>query len=64
MAAGASMRVVPAYDPSDNPALAPPLRERSYKFRPRGRSYDPRVQWIKDTPGPITIIEIGMEATV
>jgi hypothetical protein len=32
--------------------------------RPLGRAFDPRVAIIKDTPGPLLIEEIGLEATI
>jgi hypothetical protein len=44
------------------PTDPPPLREECFQFRPRGRTYDPRVQLIKDTPGPLIITEVGIEA--
>jgi hypothetical protein len=55
---------VPAYEPSENQALAPTLREWVETFPPTGSVYDPRVAIIKDTPGPLMICEIGMEETV
>lgn len=56
-------RRVPPYNQGDNEEIAPPLREEAYDFRMLGRANDPRVQLIKDTPGPITILEIAMEVT-
>ena len=47
-----------------DPTQPPPQREQAYRWRPLGRSYDPRVAIIKDTPGPIIINEIGLEATI
>lgn len=55
---------IPTWDQGDNPMLAPPLREEAYRWRPLGRSYDPRVAAIKDTPGPLMISEFGIEATI
>lgn len=48
----------------ENQEQPPPIRENSYAFRPRGRSYDPRIALVKDTPGPLTVLELGMEMTV
>jgi hypothetical protein len=48
----------------DDPTLAPPLREAVERWRPLGRSFDPRVAVIKDTPGPLEILELGSESTV
>lgn len=59
----ASRRIEP-WVIGDDPAQAAPLRERAYQFRPRGRAYDPREPLLKDTPGPLTVLEIGLEATV
>ena len=44
--------------------LPPPLRETVEEWRPSGYSYDPRTAVIKDTPGPLTIAEIGMEISI
>jgi hypothetical protein len=55
---------VPAYEPSENQALAPVLREWVEFYSPAGSSYDPRVAIIKDTPGPLLICEIAMEVTI
>lgn len=57
-------RRVPAYFVGDDPTQPAPLREGSEKIRPRGRSYDPRLTLTKDTPGPLTVVEIGFEVTV
>jgi hypothetical protein len=43
--------------------VAPPLRNQTYTWRPTGRAYDPRVALVKDVPGPITVVEFGMEVT-
>ena len=42
----------------------PPLREGTELWRPIGRSFDPRTAIIKDTSGPLTVVEVGMEITV
>lgn len=57
-------RRVPAFFEDDNATVAPTLREDTEKFRVRGRSFDPRVQLVKDTPGPLIITEVGIEVTV
>lgn len=56
-------RRIPPYNQGDNTELPPPLREQAYQFRQLGRRYDPRYQLVKDTPGPLTILEIAMEVT-
>lgn len=55
---------VPPWNVGDDASQAPPLRESTFFSRPLGRDYDPRVNLIKDTPGPLTIVEIGIEAGV
>jgi hypothetical protein len=57
------IRRVPAWNQGDDPTLAPPLRETAYNTRVSGRDYDPRIGFMKDTPGPWEILEIGMEAS-
>lgn len=59
-----SQKRVPAYEPSENQALAPTLREWVETFPPTGSTFDPRVAIIKDTPGPLMICEIGMEDSI
>jgi hypothetical protein len=55
---------IPTWNIGDNVEVAPPLREEAYRWRPLGRSYDPRMAVIKDTPGPLIIHEIGLEASL
>ena len=55
---------IPTWNIGDNVEIAPPLREEAYRWRPLGRSYDPRMAVIKDTPGPLIIHEIGLEASL
>lgn len=57
-------RRIPPWNQDDDPNLTPPLREKSYAFRPRGRANDPRCAIIKDTPGPLTPLEIALEVSV
>ncbi len=54
----------PAWNQGDDPTKPPPQREITERTRPLGRSFDPRVAIIKDTPGPLQILEIGMEVTI
>jgi len=65
-AAGTIMqrRRIEAWNQDDDPTLTPPLREQAYSFRPIGRTHDPRFAIIKDTPGPLTILEIDVEVSV
>ena len=55
---------VPAYEPSENQALAPTLREWAENHSPPGSTFDPRAAIIKDTPGPLMICEIAMEVSI
>lgn len=55
---------ITAWNQGDDPTQPPPLREEAQRWRPLGRSYDPRMAVIKDTPGPILVHEISLEATV
>ena len=55
---------VTTWNIGDNVEAAPPLREEAYRWRPLGRSYDPRMAVIKDTPGPLVVHEIGLEASL
>jgi hypothetical protein len=57
-------RRFPAYNMDDDATLPPPTRETSEGIRPVGRTYDPRVAIIRDTPGPMIINEITIEATI
>jgi hypothetical protein len=55
---------VTAWNQDDDATLPPPLRETAERWRPLGRAFDPRVAIIKDTPGPMQILEIGIEASI
>jgi hypothetical protein len=55
---------VTTWNQDDDPTQPPPLREEVQRWRPIGRSFDPRVAIIKDTPGPIEIPEQGIEASI
>jgi hypothetical protein len=57
-------RRVPAYNMDDDATLPPPSRETVESWPPSGSTYDPRVAIIHDTPGPLQILEIGMEVTI
>jgi hypothetical protein len=57
-------RRIPAYFIGDDATQPAPLREGTYTIRPRGRSYDPRNALMKDTPGPLTVLEYGIEVTI
>jgi hypothetical protein len=56
-------RRIGPYVQGDNQEIAPPMREQTYDFRQTGRDNDPRILLVKDTPGPLTILEIAMEVT-
>jgi hypothetical protein len=58
------MRRVPNYNEGDDANLPPPLREVTDTIRPLGRTNDPRIGIYKDTPGPILVLETGMEVSI
>jgi hypothetical protein len=55
---------VTAWNQDDDATKPPPLRETTERWRPIGRSFDPRVAIIKDTPGSLLVEEIGLECTI
>jgi hypothetical protein len=55
---------VPMWAQDDDPAIAPHSRETVESWRPVGRTFDPRVAIIKDTPGTLLIAEIAIEVTL
>jgi hypothetical protein len=57
-------RRIPTYLMGDDATQSAPLRNGAEFWRPKGRSYDPRVAIIKDTVGPYTLLELGTEVTV
>lgn len=57
-------RVIPPWMPADNPTVAPPLRDATYRQRFFGRDFDPRHAVIKHVPGPVKLIEVGLKGTV
>jgi hypothetical protein len=59
-----NIRRVETWNQDDDPTQPPPLREEAQRWRPIGRSYDPRVCVIKDSPGPILVHEIGCEISI
>jgi hypothetical protein len=59
-----NFRRVETWNQGDDPTQPPPLREEAQRWRPLGRSYDPRVCVIKDTPGPLLVHEFSAEATI
>lgn len=54
----------PAWNQGEDATQPPPLREQVYSDVPQGRSHDPRWVVVKDTPGPIEILEIATRTTV
>jgi hypothetical protein len=57
-------RRIPPWNQDDDATLPPKLRETTESWRPAGGSFDPRVAVIKDTPGPLQILELGIECTL
>jgi hypothetical protein len=56
-------RRVAMYQQGEDQSLPPTQREGVELFRPQGRAYDPRIPLTKDTPGPLRIIEVGLDVT-
>jgi hypothetical protein len=59
-----NIRRITAYNIGDDATQPAPMREQTYDYFPLGLSWDARVAIIKDTPGPFTLVELGIEATV
>jgi len=59
-----NFRRFPAWNQDDDATKPPPSRETVERIRPLGRAYDPRVALIKDTPGPLQVLEMGVECTI
>jgi hypothetical protein len=57
-------RRIDTWNQDDDPTQPAPQREDAFRWRPLGRSFDPRFAVIKDTPGPLLINEVTMEVTV
>jgi len=59
-----NFRRFPAYNQDDDATLPPPERETSEMYAPPGSTYDPRVVLIKDTPGPLQLLELTVEVSI
>lgn len=59
-----NFRRFPAWEQGDDPTLPPPLRETAETYPPPGSTFDPRVVLIKDTPGPLQLLELGIEVSI
>lgn len=59
-----SERRFSSWNQGDDVTKPPTLRETVLSSPFPGSSYDPRAAIIKDTPGPLTICEIGMEISL
>jgi len=57
-------RTISAYVNGDVTTAAPTLREQAYHDNPLGRSHDPRWQLVKDTAGPLIVLDIDINTTV
>jgi hypothetical protein len=57
-------RRFPAWLQDDDPTLPPPERETAELYPPQGSSFDPRPVLIKDTPGPLQVLELAVEVSV
>lgn len=59
-----NFRRFPAWNQDDDPTKPPPERETTEAYPTQGSSYDPRAVLIKDTPGPLQLLEIGIEVSL
>lgn len=59
-----NQKTIPAYNIDDDATKPPPSRETVERWRPSGRTFDPRVAVIKDSPGPLLVAEIAVEVTI
>lgn len=57
-------RGIPAVLFDEDAEAAPALREVSVNFASLGRSYDPRIPFTSERPGPVSIAEIAYRVTV
>lgn len=57
-------KTIAMFNQGEDPNDGPVAREATYIFKPSGRKHDPRIQLIKDVPGTLRIIEVGLEVTV
>jgi hypothetical protein len=54
----------PAYNQDDDPTKPPPERETAEGYPPPGSTFDPRGVFIKDTPGPLQLLELTIEVSI
>lgn len=59
-----NFRRFPAWNQDDDPTLPPPERETAESYPPTGSTFDPRVVVIKDTPGPLQLLELTVEVSI
>jgi len=59
-----NFRRFPAWNQGDDATLPPPDRETVEEYPPQGSSYDPRPVLIKDTPGPLQLLEFAIEVSI
>lgn len=59
-----NFRRFPAYNQDDDATLPPPERETAESYAPPGSTWDPRVVLIKDTPGPLQLLELTVEVSI
>lgn len=57
-------RRFPAWPLGFDATLPPPLQETVERHPVPGSSYDPRAVLIKDTPGPLQVVEFGIEVSL
>lgn len=64
-ALGTTMQIrrIPAYFQDDDATKPVPQREEAYELRTIGRTHDPRIGILKDTSGPLIILDVAAEVT-
>jgi hypothetical protein len=59
-----NQRRIPPWNQDDDPTLPPPQRETVEEYPPAGSTFDPRPVIIKDTPGPMQLLELAIEVSI
>ena len=59
-----NFREFPAYNTGRDPTLPALEQETAEIYNPQGSSFDPRPVLIKDVPGPLQLLELGIEVSI
>lgn len=60
-AAWETLSTRPPYDAGESQDAGPVAREETWPFPSQGSDFDPRIRIVKDFPGPLRVLEIGVE---